>query len=244
MIKVKTLGARVGGSGKVVKNKLKTSKEISMRTQIKVPVKSDDFDDDFDKPQVVDNKQVAASPKTKQIPWSQDEDRYVEYCIGKLWQYEEKVSHHCLGEVATHLNKKFHNGEPVRNNSSLWWHINTKQKNGGFPGFTIMPGSPKTTKDYGGPPLGHNGKGNVLGTRSAAAQKITGAIREPAPPPQRPQQAKVDPAPTKFSRAAQKIVSADGGAMIEVLLKDATGKIERFSTSKFSTIEEAMFALT
>lgn len=264
MKKLKTLSARVQtGSGKVVKKKTKL-KEIPMKTN--TVTNSDDFDDDFDNPKPVekldsreysDDERVMVVDKNsivpeKRIKWSSDEDRYVNFCVERMWNSKEPVSHECLGNIATRVNKKFHAEKPVRNNSSLWWHIQAKQKKGAdvFASFSIMPGSPYPNKVYGnGPPLGHNSIGNKLGSRVAAKQEITGAVRAPIIPARPPavQTGKQSPSKNPQTQARKKLPqpsNVSGKKMtIEVLVKSPDGQFERFSTNKFGSLNEMIFAL-
>lgn len=265
MKKLKTLSARVQTvSGKVVKKKLKL-KEIKMSAN--TVSNSDDFDDDFDNPKPKtqqlpareygdDERAMVVSKESivpeKRIPWSPDEDRYVGFCVEKMWQSQEPVSHECLGNIAARVNKKFHADNPVRNNSSLWWHIQAKNKKGSdvFSSFSIMPGSPSSKKSYGnGPPLGHNSVGNRLGSRVASAQKISGAVREPVIPTRPPtvQTNKQSPNNNLQTQPRKQLpkpnISSGKKMVIEILLKSPDGKFERFSTDKFGSLDEIIFAL-
>jgi hypothetical protein len=248
-LKVKLLSAATQPVqlGKKKKKKLKL-REHPMKTTSN---SSSDFDSEFDapKPKVVRppvdaefEEEFSSAEKSKvhqspRIKWSEIEDRYVAFCIKNLWTEEANVPHEVLGDVATRLNNKFHNGEHVRNNSSLWWHIHALQKKGAdvFSQFSTRAGPPDPKKALPGAPpiLGHNAK-PAGGVRTKEAQVVSGALREPVIP-SRPQ------APAR--QTVQVPQKKSGGVLFDIIAKGPDGRIERFTTSKFSSLEEIMIAL-
>lgn len=217
----------------------KLIKENIMKTNSGHEQGDDDFDSEFDSPSIKLNQDVQrshAAPENqeKRVKWTDREDRYVVFCIQKLWELEGPASHECLAEVAKRVNKKFHNEKPIRNHSSLWWHIHGLQAKGAevFSSVSIMAGAPSTKKAIpGAPPIGVNSRGNAMGNRTAEHQKISGAVRAPVVPVRPQVQQKL--ATKKSTR----------GQSLELIIKDASGNIERCSTNKFGSIEDLMFAL-
>jgi len=188
-----------------------------------------DGDDDLMPPkkkmkQKIQDEETLLTPKAKGAGprFSPAEDQFIiDWC--DFFEGSGTITIENLNMISGKCNKRFHDNKPQRTGESLWWHIKREQKRGNplFMEISISGGTPKQR---------WRAERRVREDGSVAPE-ITSSIKAT---PTKPVSVKANPKPNHNQSPKE---------VIEVLVKDMKGNIQKFKTSKFATIEELMFAL-